>query len=243
MGLPFVEQPTRTYEKVQVGNAEIGVLEFEKRKSLLWIEKKFIKEQNLFNHNVAIAKLAQEVSRTHGSHFAYTNDRITCYIFGGVIEHDTVKIVSNDKALKSVNGEVGEVTRITYDEETYEIKCITVKIASKEVDVKLDQIELIDPDWYGACYPDIKAITDEFLASLERKKIVWATALIRTRQSGCTEWLIEQTENPNEIDPQLIEEIAQFAFKEENGWKESKPVQPKPSTEEELGNSSTEVAA
>lgn len=226
--LPFVVAPTKTYEKVQVGNEEIGVLEIERYGDLTRFEKSFIKEQNLFNYSKELATLAKEISRTHGSKFAYTNDRINCYVFGGVIEGDTVKFEDKEAAVVSVERD-----------ENYTIAAVMIDIGKDKTQVvktTLDQLELVSPDWYGDNYQAIQDLSDRFLESLELRDIVYATAIIRGRISP--DWTIEETSNPNAITSALVKEIARFAYKEQNGWEETKPEEPKPSTDEELGKSS-----
>ncbi len=232
--LPYVVEPTKAYEEVLVGSEEIGVLKFPKYKGITPVEHDFIKEQNLFNYTKALAALAKQVSREHGAKFSYVNDRLNSYIFGGVIEDDTVKVVSNAKHLKAVNGKEGKVTAVKYDEK-FAIVSFTATIDEKEIELTLEQIELVNPDWYAPTYQDIQELTDEFLESLKRKNIVYATAMIRFRQ--LPDWTIEHTIDPNVIKPDLVTKIAEFAYKEQDGWEEAKPEAPKPSTEEELGKS------
>lgn len=228
--LPFVVAPSRTYEKVQVGNPEIGVLEIEKYGDLSPFETGFIKDQNLFNYKKELAKLAKDISREHGSHFAYTNDRINAYVFGGVIEGDTVKFEGKEATVVGVERD-----------ENYDISAVTIDIGGKEgktqiVKTTLDQLELDNPDWYGDSYQAIQELSDLFVESLKARDIAYATAIICGRLVAS--WTIEQTSDPRAIHPALVKEIAQFAQKEKDGWEESKPEEPKPSTDEELGKSS-----
>jgi hypothetical protein len=226
--LPFVVEPTKAYEEVLVGSEEIGILKFPKYKGLTPTERGFIKEQNLFNYTKSLAELAKRVSREHGAKFSYVNDRINAYVFGGVIEGDTVKV--------STDGKEGKVTAVEYDKD-FKIKSFTADIDEKEVELTLEEIELVNPEWYAPTYEDIQSLTTEFLESLDTKNIVYATAVIRFRLAP--EWTIKQTIDPNVIKPELVTKIAEFAYKEQNGWEEAKPEAPKPSTEEELGKSLT----
>lgn len=232
--LPFVVEPTKAYEEVLVGSEEIGILKFPKYKGLTPVERRFIKEQNLFDYTKSLAELAKQVSREHGAKFGYVNDRINAYVFGGTVEGDTVKVATDNKALKAVNGKEGTVTAVEYDKD-FKIKSFIAVIDEKEVELTLDQIELVNPEWYAPTYQDIQALTTEFLESLDTKNIVYATAVIRFRLAP--EWTIEQTIDPTAIKPELVTKIAEFAYKEQNGWEEAKPEAPKPSTEEELGKS------
>lgn len=225
--LPFVIQPARKYETVSVGNAEIGVLEIEKYGDLTMPERRFIKEQNLFNYAKELATLAKEVSHKHGDRFAYVNDRINAYIFGGVIEGDVV----------AVDGKEGRVIGVEYDK-AFALKSIEVVIDGEAIDATLDQIELISPEWYSEYYQQIQELTTAFLESLRIKNIVHATAIIRYRLPDCADWTVEKTSDPKEIHPQLVEEISSFAYKELNGWEKPETTEPKPSTDEELGKSS-----
>ena len=68
-----------------------------------------------------------------------------------------------------------------------------------------------------------------------QKTIVMATAVIKMRL--CPEWTIEASEDPQQIHPQLLNEVAEFARREESGWDDSPQVE---LTEEDLGNSANQ---
>jgi hypothetical protein len=221
--LPFKVAPTKKYETVDVGNEEIGILAIEKYENLTQVERRFVKEQNLYNYSFELATLAKRVSRETGAHFAYVNDRINAYLFGGVIENDTV----------TVDGKQGKVIKV---ETVGGAESVTVSFDSNvEVTTPIEGIELVSPDWYADYYSDINALTTAYIESLPMQNYVYACAIIRFRLDPS--WTLEQTLNPDEIDYELVCAIANFAYQEKNGWAKAEPKQP--STDEELGKSST----
>ena len=66
--------------------------------------------------------------------------------------------------------------------------------------------------------------------SSRQRNLVTATAVIKFRLVA--DWDIENSSDAEQIHPQLVEAIAQFARNEESGWKDVKPT-----TEDDLGNS------
>jgi len=236
--LPFVVAPKKGYEEVLVGNEDIGILKFEKREDLSMVERNFIKEQDLFNYPKELATLAKQISRETGTHFVYVNDRINADFFNLFIEGDSVKVISDREELEAIRNQSGAVVDVEYDAEL-NLKSVTVEIDSKEVKVPPKDLELIQPEWYFLYYQEIQDLKKAYTDSFRIKDIAYATAIIRFR--SLPDWTIEHTSDPSEIKPQLVKEVAQFAYKEQNGWIEIKPSEPQPSTEEELGKSSTEA--
>jgi hypothetical protein len=228
--LPFKVAPTKKYETVDVGNEEIGILAIEKYENLTPVERRFIKEQNLYNYTFELATLAKRISRETGAHFAYVNDRINAYLFGGVIQNDMVKVKSRS--------DIGKVADVTpgKDAEGNDTDLITVLFDDETGEIeRIDDIELVSPDWYADYYSDISALTTAYIESLPMQNYVYACAIIRFRLDPS--WTLEQTLNPDEIDYELVCAIANFAYQEKNGWAKAEPKQP--STDEELGKSST----
>lgn len=72
------------------------------------------------------------------------------------------------------------------------------------------------------------------------RRLVIATAILKYRL--VPEWSLENTGDANFIHPKLVQEVADFAQKEESGWLEPKS---EAITDEQLGNSQTgpELAA
>ncbi|MBW4540704.1 MAG: hypothetical protein KME43_16370 [Myxacorys chilensis ATA2-1-KO14] len=228
--LPFKTAPTRQYETVEVGNSEIGVLEIKKYENLTRAEYGFIKEQELFNYQFQLATLAKRVSRETGAHFAYVNDRISAYVFGGVIQNDIVL----------VDGEQGKVVKVETVEDTEgkKTELITVAFGDVEAMTSIDDIDIVSPEWYADYYADITAFINEYVDSLAYQNYVYATAIVRFRLDPS--WKLEDTQNPELMDYELVREVASFAYKEKNGWKTEEEAAKEPSTDEELGKSSTE---
>ncbi|MBW4421779.1 MAG: hypothetical protein KME13_21595 [Myxacorys californica WJT36-NPBG1] len=227
MALPFKVAPSRQYEVVDVGNEEIGILPIKKYENLTRAEFGFIKKQDLYNYQFALAALAKRISRETGAHFAYVNDRINAYLFGGFIQNDLV----------TVDGKEGKITKI----ETVEgNELITVSFGSDGdfVSVAGEGIELVTPAWYGDYYAEITALTNNYLESLPFQNYVYAAAIIIFRLDS--NWTLEDTMNPELLDYELVREVAAFAYKEKNGWNTAEPTK-EPSTDEELGKSLKET--
>lgn len=76
----------------------------------------------------------------------------------------------------------------------------------------------------------------EFQDLMERttahRRLVMATAILKYRL--LPEWEIQNTGDAEQIHPKLVDAIADFAQKEESGWKEAERV-----SEEDLGKSAT----
>jgi hypothetical protein len=220
--LPFKVTPSRTYETVDVGNAEIGVLSIKKYENLTRAEHGFIKEQQLFNYVYELATLAKRISRETGAHFAYVNDRINAYLFGGVILNDMVK----------VNERPGTVTQVETDKDGKDLVCVDYGDGEPDL-VSIEDIEIVSPAWYSDYYADISALTTAYLESLPMQNYVYATAILKFRVEPT--WTLENSFDPEQISYELIRDVANFAYQEKNGWLPAEPKQP--STDEDLGKS------
>ncbi|MBW4422619.1 MAG: hypothetical protein KME13_25975 [Myxacorys californica WJT36-NPBG1] len=229
MPLPFKVAPIRQYEIIDVGNEEIGILPIKKYENLTRAEYSFIKKQDLYNYQFSLAALAKRISHATGAHFAYVNDRVNAYLFGGFIQNDLV----------TVEGKEGKITKIETVEGT---EFITVSFDSNGdfVSVAGEGIELVSPAWYADYYLEITTLTNEYLESLPYQNYVYATAIITFRLDP--NWKLEDTMNPELLDYELVREVASFAYKEKNGWKTEEEAAKEPSTDEELGKSSTEMS-
>lgn len=67
----------------------------------------------------------------------------------------------------------------------------------------------------------------------KKRQQATATAIIRFRVAKEQDWTLQDTQNPDQIHPKLIQELADFAAKEEAGWE----TEVAPITEEDLKKS------
>lgn len=230
--LPFVVAPQKKYEKVKVGNPDLGILEIEKYGGLSFAEQRYIKAQKLFNYRNELASLARRIAQATQGDWAYINNRINAYLFGGVITGDILEINGEDRgkivALKEDEG--AKIATIEHDGGAIE----DVEISDKDGNFN-ESIELITPEFYSSWYPEIKELEDAYIASFALKNAVYATAIIKYRLTE--DWSVEQTNDPKLINPELVLELAAFAYKEQNGWADEEEIKPTEATAEELGKS------
>ncbi|MFN6572383.1 hypothetical protein [Dendronalium sp. ChiSLP03b] len=164
--LPFKTSP-KEFEKITVGNAEIGELEIPKYGDLTPNERIFIKAANLVDIRMAAVKLANAIAAKSG----------------------------------------GKVTDIYY--------ALTQGNAAS----------------LGEYLEDFVNFQDLMEENSKSRNSVLATAIIKRL---VPEWELENTQDFNQIHPILVQEVADFARKEESGWQE---VADEEITEEDLGNS------
>jgi DNA-binding ferritin-like protein (Dps family) len=225
--LPFKVSP-KTFETIEIGNEDAGVLEIKKLNDLSPLERRYIKAQGLLDMQKAIAAIAKQISREAGEKFAYAYDRIAAYLWSGTVVGDTVKIL-NHKQLKDQQLEVIEIEIVEGK------KTLTVSAADKSVKIPEVDTEVVDPEWFGEFFTAINELQDCILASLEEKKFVYVAAILKHRLSD--ETTVEQVMNPEFIHPKLVELLYEFALLEERGGKEPETEQPQASTDEEVGKS------
>ncbi|MBN3875226.1 hypothetical protein [Nostoc sp. JL23] len=163
--LPFKTSP-QEFEKVTVGNSQIGELELPKYGDISPNERIFIKAANLADIRIAAVKLASEIAVKSG--------KKVIEIFNALTQGD-----------------------------------------SKSLEEYLEQ------------FVTFQDLMDE---NSSARNLVLATTVI---QRLVPDWKLENTGDPNQLHPQLLTLIVEFAKNEEAGW----PTDVAPITEEELGNS------
>lgn len=163
--LPFKTSP-QEFEKVTIGNSQIGELELPKYGDISPNERLFIKASNLADIRIAAVKLAKDIATKSGK-----------------------KVIDIYNALTQGDSE----SLADYLEEFVGFQ------------------DLMDEDSVA-------------------RNLVLATLVIRRLVA---DWQVENTGDPNQVHPQLLAEIVEFAKKEEAGW----PAAATPITEEDLGNS------
>ncbi|QKQ75628.1 hypothetical protein [Nostoc sp. TCL240-02] len=166
--LPFKTTP-KEFEKVTIGNPEIGELELPKYGDISPNERLFIKAANLTDIRIAAVKLAKDIATKSGN-----------------------KVIDIYNALTQGDSE----SLAEYLEEFVTFQ------------------DLLEED-------------------SSAHNLVLATAVI---QRLVPDWKLENTGNPNQIHPQLLSLVIEFAKNEEAGWPTEAAT---PITEEELGNSLT----
>lgn len=162
--LPFKTSP-QEFEKVTIGNSQIGELELPKYGDISPNERLFIKAANLADIRIAAVKLAKDIATKSGK-----------------------KVIDIYNALTQGDSE----SLADYLEE----------------------------------FVSFQDLMDENSVA---RNLVLATLVIRRLVA---DWQVENTGDPNQVHPQLLAEIVEFAKKEEAGW----PAASTPITEEDLGN-------
>lgn len=163
--LPFKTSP-REFEKVTIGNSQIGELELPKYGDISPNERLFVKAANLADIRIAAVKLAKDIATKSGK-----------------------KVIDIYNALTQGDSE----SLADYLEE----------------------------------FVSFQNLMDENSVA---RNLVLATLVIRRLVA---DWQVENTGDPNQVHPQLLAQIVEFAKKEEAGW----PTAATPITEEDLGNS------
>lgn len=112
-------------------------------------------------------------------------------------------------------------------------RAISVKTGMKMTDA-YDALAKNDLELLGEYLEEFIDLQQIIERNSTDRRMVLATAMIR-RLEGMGGWQQEDTGNANFIHPKLVEALADFAQKEENGW-----VEPEPVTEEDLVKPPTE---
>ncbi|MEH2148582.1 hypothetical protein [Nostoc sp.] len=165
--LPFKTSP-QEFEKVTVGNSQIGELELPRYGDISPNERLFIKAANLTDIRIAAVKLAKDI------------------------------------AVKSGKQVIDIYNALTHG----------------------------DSDSLAEYLEEFVTFQDLLEENSSARNLVLATAVI---QRLVPDWKLENTGDPNQIHPQLLTLIIEFAKNEEAGW----PTEATPITEEELGNSTS----
>jgi hypothetical protein len=163
--LPFKTFP-QEFEKVTVGNPQIGELELPKYGDISPNERLFIKTANLTDIRIAAVKLAKDIATKSGN-----------------------KVIDIYNALTSG-----------------------------------------DSDSLAEYLEEFVIFQDLLEDNSSARNLVLATAVI---QRLVPDWKLENTGDPNQIHPQLLTLVIEFAKNEEAGWTTAAT----PITEEDLGNS------
>ncbi|WP_445634539.1 Tail assembly chaperone [Nostoc sp. DSM 114161] len=163
--LPFKTSPQK-FEKVVVGNSQIGELELPKYGDLSPNERLFIKSQNLADIRLEAVKVAKSIATKSG--------KAVIEIYSALTQGDSESLA--------------------------------------------DYLE------------EFVSFQDLMEDNSVARNLVLATTVIRRL---VPEWEVENTGDPTQIHPKLLELIIEFAKNEESGWQEA--VNQK-ITEEDLGN-------
>ncbi|MHC5779707.1 hypothetical protein [Nostoc sp.] len=162
--LPFKTSP-QEFEKVTVGNSQIGELELPKYGDISPNERLFIKSANLVDIRIAAVKMAKDIATKSGT-----------------------KVIDIYNALTQGDSD----TLADYLEE----------------------------------FVNFQDLMDE---NSRQRNLVLATVIL---QRLISDWQLENTGDPNQIHPQLLSLVVEFAKKEESGWNETQPQV----TDEDLEN-------
>lgn len=164
--LPFKISP-QEFEKVVIGNSQVGELELPKYGDISPNERLFIKSANLADIRISAVRLAKDIAAKSGK-----------------------KIIDIYNALTQGDSE----SLADYLEE----------------------------------FVNFQDLLEE---NSTARNLVLATAII---QRLVPDWQLENTGDPNQIHPQLLALVIEFAKNEESGWVSASATQ---ITEEDLGNS------
>ncbi|BDA74363.1 No_hits_found [Calothrix sp. PCC 7716] len=217
--LPFKTTP-REFEKVTVGNPEIGELEFPKYGDLSPNERAHLKFllKDVPDLRASAVKLARKVSNKSG--IALTE------VYNALVSADTEVLGEHleefveFQALMEDNAKQRELALVT--------TLIRYRLNSKPEE------EVNSCDLAINC---LQSLLAKYYSSIDAARLI--NTLRKEIDSKLELWSINDTGNPELLPPQLLTEIAEFARNEENGWQET-PAEQQEVTEEELGKSSEE---
>ncbi|QLE42240.1 hypothetical protein FD723_18650 [Nostoc sp. C052] len=108
-------------------------------------------------------------------------------------------------------------------------KDIAVKSGNKVIDI-YNALTQGDSESLAEYLEEFVTFQDLLEENSSARSLVLATAVI---QRLVPDWKLENTGDPNQIHPQLLNLVIEFAKNEEAGW----PIEATPITEEDLGNS------
>jgi hypothetical protein len=218
--LPFKTTP-REFEKVTVGNPEIGELEFPKYGDLSPNERAHLKLllKDVPDLRASAVKLARKVSNKSG--IALTE------VYNALVSADTEVLGEHleefveFQALMEDNAKQRELALVT--------TLIRYRLNSKPEE------EVNSCDLAINC---LQTLLAKYYSSIDAPKLV--NTLRKEIDSKLELWSISDTGNPELLHPKLLEAIAEFGRNEENGWQDAQSEQQQ-LTEEDLGKSNQET--
>lgn len=218
--LPFKTTP-REFEKVTVGNPEIGELEFPKYGDLSPNERAHLKLllKDVPDLRASAVKLARKVSNKSGIPLTEVYNALVSAdteVLGEHLEEFVeFQALMDDNAKQRELALVTTLIRYRLNPKTEEVQsCDTIIDALQELLFK----------------KGLNTSTDvSYLITCLRKEVSKKLEL----------WSICDTGNPELLPPQLLAEIAEFGRNEENGWQQPQAEQQE-LTEEDLGKSNQE---
>lgn len=218
MKLPFKTTP-REFEKVTVGNPEIGELEFPKYGDLSPNERTYLKLllKDAPDLRASAVKLARKIS-------AKSDIKLT--------EVYNALVTSDAEVLENHLEELIEFQKLMEENAKQRELALVTTIIRYRLNPKAEIITTWD-----LSLEILDKLLEEQVQAIDSSKLI--NSLRKQLDARLEMWSIVNTGNPELLPPQLLVEIAEFARNEENGWQDAKPEQQE-ITEEELGKSNQE---
>lgn len=218
MKLPFKTTP-REFEKVTVGNPEIGELDFPKYGDLSPNERAYLKLllKDVPDLRASAVKLARKVSAKSGIPLKD--------VYNAFVDADT-------ELLGEYLEEFVEFqTMMEESAKSRQIALVTTLIRYR-LNPKYEMIKTWD-----LSFELLDKLINQHANGIDSSKLI--NSLRKEIEKRLEIWSIYDTGNPELLPPQLLTEIAEFGRNEENGWQDAQPEQQE-LTEEDLGKSNEE---
>lgn len=215
MKIPFKTQP-KGFNKVTVGNSEVGEIELPKYGDLTPNERILIAQAKIPDVRSEAVKLARTIATKSGKSLLET--------YNALVQNDSQSLSEYLEEFLQFQELIDEISRKRdYALATAILRYrLNSKADAGQVESILNVLEIILNDCLGD-----KA--DRVFSEIKNRM-----------ESELEIWTEKDTVDPNIIPPGLVKEIANFARQEENGWVEASDEEPpKELTEDDLGNLNT----
>lgn len=221
MKLPFKTTP-RQFEKVTVGNLEIGELEFPKYGDLSPNERAYLKAslKDVPNLRESAVKFARKISSKSGLPIVDVYEALVGADLEKLVDH--LEEFVEFQALMDESKEKRRLAMVT--------TLIRYRLNPKPEEVKSCELVL----------DTLQDLLTKYASNVDAPKLI--NSLRQELDKKFEVWNIQDTGNPDLLPPQLLDEITEFGRNEENGWQQIYDEDEQPEvTEEDLGKSSEET--
>lgn len=219
MKLPFKTTP-REFEKVTVGNPEIGELDFPKYGDLSPNERAHLKLllKDVPDLRASAVKLARKVSNKSGIPLTE--------VYNALVSADT-------EVLGEHLEEFVEFQALMDDNAKQRELALVTTLIRYRLNPKYEMIKTWD-----LSFELLDKLIDQHANGIDSSRLI--NSLRKEIDKRLEMWSVYDTGNPELLPPQLLAEIAEFGRNEENGWQNAQPEQQE-LTEEDLGKSNPET--
>ncbi len=179
MKLPFQVEP-KPVTMIAVGTADTGVLQIKKINGLTVLEQRFIKAQSLPDVQKRVARLARDIATRSGFPFVAVYDEFVARINGQwhlLNVGDRVTVTG----VKRLADKIGTIRDFIEDDKIALVQIDEAKGEPEKIELSsLEKVSILD---LGDCLSEIKDCQALLEESMQRRQLVYATAIARYRLS------------------------------------------------------------